>query len=78
MGVIILTYNLRAKAERQSTEIVTFGPCGSSTGGGVVRWMRTLCYYPRVSGPQLNNNYIVSEEDRELMGPRPSNELWGG
>lgn len=78
-GVIILTYNLRAKAERQSTEIITFGPSGSSVGGGgVVRWMRTLCYYPPVSGPQLNYNYRVSEEDRELMGPRPSNELWGG
>lgn len=41
-------------------------------------WKGTLCYYPCVSGPQLNYNYRVSEEDRELMGPRPGNELWGG
>lgn len=40
--------------------------------------MGARCDHPRVSGPQLTYNYRVSEEDRELMGRRPGNELWAG
>lgn len=71
----IISESKRSVNQQRSLHL---GPVVHLSGGGVVRWMRTLCYYPRVSGPQLNYNYRVSEEDRELMGPRPGNELWGG